>query len=322
MSNVLRVLLIVFIAAIGAVVFKVLYSNATKPAQAAQIVTDRVRVAAADLPQGLLLRETDLSWKAVPHDSVPSGALIDTPASGTDFKGSVLRHEVTANAIIVSSDTLSPSSPGFLAAALKPGMRAVSVGIDDVSGNAGLIQPGDFVDLLLTQQIDSVGGNTAGHTYSSETVVSRVRVLAVGSEYQRPKSDSEANEHARTVTLEVLPQTAQVVSVASRLGSLSLALRSFAVSDRSQIEGSSAVVEPTLPPVYSNQVSRALAAPAPAPAIAARSIMIYRGSGSAPSTENGSGGGSAIPSTGGAVLPPPLPSQGAAAPANQSAGVQ
>jgi len=315
MSNVLRVLLIVFVAAIGAVVFKVLYNNATKPAQPAQVATDRVRVAAADLPQGLLLRETDLSWKAVPHDSAPSGALIDTPASSADFKGSVLRHAVTANTIILSSDTLSPSSPGFLAAALKPGMRAVSVGIDDVSGNAGLIQPGDFVDLLLTQQIDSAGGSNAGHTYSAETVVSRVRVLAVGSEYQRPKSDSEANEHARTVTLEVLPETAQVVSVASRLGSLSLALRSFAVSDRSQVEGSTTVAEPTLPPVYSTQVSRALAAPGPAPVMATRSVMIYRGSGSAPSTENGSVG-SPIPSTGNAVLPPPLPAQGATTPAN------
>jgi len=322
MSNVLRVLLIVIVAAVGAIVFKVLYNNSTKPAQAAQVATDRVRVAAADLPQGLLLRETDLSWKVVPHDSAPSGAIIDTPASSADFKGSVLRHAVTANAIILSSDTLSPSSPGFLAAALKPGMRAVSVGIDDVSGNAGLIQPGDFVDLLLTQQIDNAGGSAAGHTYSAETVVSRVRVLAVGSEYQRPKSDSEANEHARTVTLEVLPETAQVVSVASRLGSLSLALRSFAVSDRSQIEGSTAAAEPTLPPVYSNQVSRALAAPAPAPAIAARSIMIYRGSGSAPSTENGSGGGSTVPTTGSAMLPPPLPTQGAAASPNQGGGVQ
>jgi len=273
MSNVLRILLIVIIAAIGAFLLKAFYVHAATSPQAAPVAMDRVRVAAADLPQGLLLRETDLSWKSVPRSSAPTGAILETPGSSADFKGSVLRHAVTANTIIVATDTLSPSSPGFLAAALQPDMRAVSVGIDDVSGNAGLIQPGDFIDLLLTQQIDNKS-STAAHSYAAETVVSRVRVLAVGSEYQRPKSDSEANTRARTVTLEVAPQTAEVIAVASRLGSLSLALRSFAVSDRKPADGSPAPSEPTLPPVYSNQISRVLSAPA----VSERSIMVYRGS--------------------------------------------
>jgi len=281
MSNVLRVVLIVIIAMVGAFFFKVLYMNSTAPSPVAAPVVDKVRAAAADLPEGLLLRETDLTWKTVPHNSAPSGALVYTADGTTDFKGNVLRHAVTAGTIILAADTLSPSSPGFLAAALKPGMRAVSVGIDDVSGNAGLIQPGDFVDLLLTQQIDTK--NTAnvnnGHSFAAETVVSRVRVLAVGSEYQRPKSDSEANTRARTVTLEVMPETAQVIAVASRLGSLSLALRSFAVSDREPASGVTPAIEHPLPPVYAGDVSRALSAP-PSASSAARApdIMVYRGS--------------------------------------------
>ncbi|MBC8824427.1 Flp pilus assembly protein CpaB, partial [Escherichia coli] len=71
----------------------------------------------------------------------------------------------------------------------------------------------------------------------AETVVRRARVLAVGSEFQRakaPASAPDATARARTVTLEVAPRTAQVVLVATRLGSLSLALRSFATSDRRQ----------------------------------------------------------------------------------------
>ena len=286
--------MIVVIAALGAILFKVLYVHATTPPEVASVVTDRVRVAAADLPQGLLLRETDLSWKTVPHNSAPAGAIVETASATTDFKGSVLRHAVTANTIILAADTLSPASPGFLAAALQPGMRAVSVGIDDVSGNAGLIQAGDFIDLLLTQELDSKS-SAAGHVYASETVVSRVRVLAVGSEYQRPKSDSEANTRARTVTLEVFPQTAEVIAVASRLGSLSLALRSFAVSDRNALGDAAAPTDRPLPPVYSNQVSRVLAAPA----VAARSVMIYRGSDSSPTSQNAPAGNGTMP----AVLP-------------------
>ena len=307
MSNALRVVLIIVIAIIGAVVFRVFYVSAAKPAAPVAVAMDRVRVAGADLPQGLLLRDADLSWKNVPHDSAPSGAEIDTPANTTDFKGSVLRHAVAAGAILLPADTLSPSSPGFLAAALKPGMRAVSVAIDDVSGNAGLIQPGDFVDLLLTQQIDNKNGGGSDHIYSSETVVNRVRVLAVGSEYQRPKSDSEANTRARTVTLEVLPETAPVVSVASRLGSLSLALRSFAVTDRAESDGTATSAERTLAPVYSNQVSRALSAPAVTP----KTVTIYRGSESTVSTGNMPAAGNPLPSTGTASLPPPLPVQAA-----------
>ena len=280
MSNVLRVVLIVIIATIGAFFFKVLYVNSTAPAPAAAPAVDKVRAAAADLPEGLLLRETDLTWKTVPHNSAPAGAIVYTTDGTTDFKGNVLRHAVTAGTVIVTADTLSPSSPGFLAAALKPGMRAVSVGIDDVSGNAGLIQPGDFVDLLLTQQIDTknAANVNTGHSFASETVVSRVRVLAVGSEYQRPKSDSEANTRARTVTLEVMPETAQVIAVASRLGSLSLALRSFAVSDREPASGATPEIEHPLPPVYASEVSRALSPPPSVTAAKNTDIMVYRGS--------------------------------------------
>ena len=95
-------------------------------------------------------------------------------------------------------------APDFLAAALQPGMRAISVPVDDVSGNAGLIQPGDFVDVLLTQQIG--GSATSPGTFEAETVVRRARVLAVGSEFQRakaPASAPDATARARTVTLEV-----------------------------------------------------------------------------------------------------------------------
>ena len=69
MSNVLRIFLIIIVAAIGAVLFKVFYVHATTAPKIVSVETDRVRSAAADLPQGLLLRETDLSWKTVPHNS-------------------------------------------------------------------------------------------------------------------------------------------------------------------------------------------------------------------------------------------------------------
>jgi Flp pilus assembly protein CpaB len=290
MPKLFRTILLVLFAAVGAVVFRALFVAASQPHAPRPPATDRVRVAAAELPEGLLLRDSDLAWKDIPHTQVPPGALVRAQAGDgrdIDLKGDVLRHAVNAGVPLGASDVISPDAPGFLAAALKPGMRATSVAIDDVSGNAGLIQPGDYVDVLLTQQL---GGSSSSLTslreVESETVVSRVRILAVGSAFQRPKEDAgEPKTRARTVTFEVTPHTAEVIAVATHLGSLSLALRSFATSDRNASAAGTETL-PQSPPVWAGDVSRALrvAPPGRAPTRGAatgappRAVIVYRGS--------------------------------------------
>lgn len=154
-------------------------------------------MSAADLPQGLLLRDDDLSWKVLPVADVPANAIVANTSHAQDLKGALLRHPVSNGAVLTADDVIMPSAPGFLAATLKPDMRAVSVAVDDVSGNAGLIQPGDYVDLLLTQQMER-RTDSPDLAVSSETVVEHVRVLAVGSEIKRPKNNSgEMSDTAR-----------------------------------------------------------------------------------------------------------------------------
>jgi pilus assembly protein CpaB len=113
-------------------------------------------------------------------------------------------------------------------------MRAISVAIDEVSGNAGLILPGDYVDLLLTQTVGTADDGES--RIVSETVLSNVRVIAVGRTLRvdgTEKEDAKGGPaKARTTTLEVRPSEAEVVAVAARLGSLSLALRSLATLQR------------------------------------------------------------------------------------------
>jgi len=273
-----------------------------------------VRAAADDLPDGLLLREQDLVWKTMPRSDIPPGALVESATEAgadQDLKGDLLRHAVHAGTPLGLSDVISPSAPGFLAAALKPGMRAISVAVDDVSGNAGLIQPGDHVDVLLTQQMRSDAGVNVppSRAVESETVVEHVRVLAVGSAFRRPKDDAAApNTSARTVTFEVTPVNAQTVTVAAHLGTLSLALRSFATRDRHTPDPDDAA-QSKAPPVWAGDVSRALRAVAPvvspkgsAPAVAPH-VMVYRGS-NVSEADAGAAGGSP------AGMPglPPLPS--------------
>ncbi len=303
MSKLIKFAFLIVGAILVAVIVRQAIVLATRPS-IQTIRTEKVRVSSADLPQGLLLRDEDLRWKDVPVASVPSGAVVSGTSGSIDLKGALLRHPVIAGTVLVADDVILPNAPGFLAATLKPNMRAVSVAVDDVSGNAGLIEPGDYVDLLLTQQLGDRGMGTA-HSVVSETVVQHVRVLASGSEIIRPKSGdgaSELRQTARTVTLEVTPHMGEVIAVAARLGSLSLALQSFATTSRA---ASDALVStnpdaPSLPaPVWSGEISHALTDPAPAVEKAAlptsRSVTIYRGSSKSESVTGDSGGGGGMP---------------------------
>jgi pilus assembly protein CpaB len=318
MSRIVKFAGLIVVAIIGALILRALFVAASHPAAASSHGMDRIRVAAADLPDGLLLRDSDLAWKSVPRGQAQAGVLVEGQAPGdgadNDLKGDLLRHAVHAGTPLGPADVISPNAPGFLAAALKPGMRAISVAIDDVSGNAGLIQPGDYVDVLLTQTLGESAKDTAeaSRAVESETVVNRVRVLAVGSAFQRPKEDAaHADTRARTVTFEVTPRTAQVITVATHLGTLSLALRSFATEDRRE-PPAAATTEPQTPPVWGGDVSRALHAmqtntkrSTANGRSAAPSVIVYRGSQSSEASGAASvGGATGMPGL------PPLPPGG------------
>lgn len=305
-------------AAIVAIILRGFFIAASKPAPPAPPSFDKIRVAAADLPQGLLLRDDDLGWKTVAHATTPNGAVVEGGSHDVELKGAVLRHAVKSGTPIIAADVIQANAPGFLSATLRPDLRAVSVAIDDVSGNAGLIQPGDYVDLILTQ---SMSGKTDSpdESVASETVVQHARVLAVGTELKAAHDSGDANSRARTVTLEVSPHTAEAVAVAARLGTLSLALRSFATLDRtaSAASGDDAT-SATLPgsqPVWAGDISRAVralpdssrrvaasGAAGPSRGAATADVVVYRGS--RVSSSSGDGGAAATGGTG----TPPLPS--------------
>ncbi|CAE6763174.1 Flp pilus assembly protein CpaB [Paraburkholderia haematera] len=315
MQNIIKLAALVVIAMIGAFVIRALFLASSGPSSAAPPPTVRVRAAADDLPDGLLLRDSDLVWKTMPRSQALAGMLLEgSGEAGTeqDLKGDLLRHAVRAGTPLGTADVILPSAPGFLAAALKPGMRAISVAVDDVSGNAGLIQPGDYVDVLLTQQIRADGGvNVApARAVESETVAERVRVLAVGSAFRRPKEDAAAPSlNVRTATFEVTPTSAQAITVAAHLGTLSLALRSFATRDRHASDLEDVTHAPT-PPVWAGDVSRGLrelASDAPRKTSAPPPhVTIYRGA-NVEQAGNPSAGPTSTDTPGLPPLPPGTP---------------
>jgi pilus assembly protein CpaB len=230
---------------------KVMVSSAPDAPPPPPLTVD-VLVAARSLPAGTLMKEEDFTKRAVPSADVPKGALTDTPETRGDLHGALLRHYLDANNILMTGDVLHPRDRGFLAAVLTPGTRAISVGVDAITGDGGLIWPGDRVDLILTQQLDDKGTPLAKR-FVSETVLSDVRVVAVDQSIAQgavAAGDNTTGRLARTVTLEVTPQQAERAALADRLGKITLAIRAAdTVADATGLRGS----------VYGGDISPALA---------------------------------------------------------------
>ena len=218
------------------------------------------------LRAGTLLKPEDLAAVELAEDKVPPGAVNDDPDARRSLVGGLVRHGLTSGDVLrLPEDALRPTDHGFLAAVLSPGTRAVTVGVDMISGAAGLIWPGDRVDVILTQTIDDPSV-APGRRVAAETMLQDVRVIAIDQQIAQGVSDTATV--AKTVTLEVTPEKVEFVQVAAKLGHLSLALRSAEA-------GPAASVQPST--TWAGDVSAALpkqALKAAAPA----AIKVFQGS--------------------------------------------
>ncbi len=197
----------------------------TNPA-AAKITTIAVLAAAHELHPGSLIKPEDLIAKPLKQADLPADASPDTPDARRGLTGAMVRRALGPQDIIRPQDVMRPGEHGFLAAVLAPGMRAVTVGVDVISGTAGLIWPGDRVDVILTQSMDQHGA-PPGRQVAAEAVLSDARVIAIDQRLVEGAAPGDAaGKEARTVTLEVTAEAAERLAVATRLGRLSLAVRS------------------------------------------------------------------------------------------------
>ncbi|MFO0989253.1 MAG: Flp pilus assembly protein CpaB [Alphaproteobacteria bacterium] len=195
-----------------------------------------VLVAAKDLPAGHIITVSDLRWQSWPDKSVPQQYVVKKDASSTDipatYVGTVVRRGIVASGPITGDNLIKLGDRGFLAAVLKPGHRAIAVRIDESTGVAGLIYPGDRVDVILTHEvgIKKEGERENEHRVRvSETILSNVRVIAIDQSLEDLKAQKGvAARSPKTATLEVTPQQAEIITVATRMGTLTLTLQSLA----------------------------------------------------------------------------------------------
>lgn len=214
-------------------------------------VRARILVATRALPSGTLLKDEDFTVRELPPTQVPEDAVEPTDESRAELRGALLRRYLDPGTPVRRADVLRPRDRGFLAAVLRPGTRAISVGVDVVTGTAGLIWPGDQVDLILTQELGG-GDIPLARRVVGETLLADVRVIAVDQQFQgATAADATPNRVARTVTLEVTPEQAERVAVASRLGRIALTVRAIEKLDADAVPASSSVFGGDVSPALS-----------------------------------------------------------------------
>jgi pilus assembly protein CpaB len=220
------------IAVVTAVMAKNMFVGAgASQAQAAPAVPlgPKILVARKALPVGTIIDQESLTYQIWPKEMVQNAYYVEGGPDGDISKllGTVVRNAITAGQPVTRGSMVGPNDRGFLAAALGPGMRAVTVPVSATSGVAGFIFAGDRVDLVLTQQV--AGGGDGPPLRVSETIVRNLRVLATDQRIDGKNEEGKTvPQLMSTVTIEATPRIAEKIAVAQSVGQLSLSLRSIA----------------------------------------------------------------------------------------------
>ena len=205
-------LLAVFIAQVWLNNQASLRAKNVEPAKA--VASQTVVVAKQPLRFGTELTAAMLQEVPWPSDALPNGAFAkihDIMAGGRR----VVLAAIETNEPVLSLKITGPGQRATLSALVKPGMKAVTIRVNDVEGVGGFVLPGDHVDVVLTRQIDKGSATT-------QVVLQNTRVLAVD---QIADERAQKAAVAKSVTLEVDTVDAQKLWLSSSVGSLSLLLR-------------------------------------------------------------------------------------------------
>jgi len=201
-----------------------------------KIETVDVLIAKTDIPVGRAIKPGDIEWQAWPA-KYASRRFIRKPEhtdASQQILGFVARAPFVAGEPIQEAKLVRANGSGYMAAILPAGMRAVSTQITPESGAGGFILPNDRVDVILTSAVKDGAGK---EQYQSRTILTDVRVLAI-DQLVAEKAD-QRSVLGKTATLELSPSDAEQLVLASRLGTLSLTLRSMSAESAPKIAANS-----------------------------------------------------------------------------------
>ena len=228
-----------------------------------------VVMAADDIQVGAKLEAHDVHVVTLPQSAVPPGAFSGT--SQVLGRGAIL--PISKGEFILPNKLAALNAGAGLPSMIPPGMRAVSVRVNDVVSVAGFVQPGTRVDVLAT------GNQGGGNERQTITVLENVAVIAVGGSLLERLTGGEQN--APVITLLVSPDDAQKLALASQEGRIQLALRNPLDTKKGGIGATrTSSLYPGDKPAATEPKPkiRKMAAKVPAPAPAPYQVEMIRGS--------------------------------------------
>lgn len=218
-----RPIIFILLAGLGAILAAIVVFSALRnresEVQRAMAHTVEVVVAARDIPLGEKLQPDAVKLVRWARDGVPQGAFTDPQA----VAGSFAKSQFVANEPVVASKLfMGEKTSGVMPLLIPAGMRAMSVPVDEVADIAGFVAPHTHVDILV-----AVSGSGPGESSFSRIVLQNIEVLAVAQEIEHVKDEPQV---VKVVTLLVTPPDAEKLTLASREGTLRLAMRNYSDS--------------------------------------------------------------------------------------------
>lgn len=194
------------------------------------VKSTEVLVAGADIGLGEAASESQLRWQPWPEETSTAGYITRSaqPNALAQMAGAIARTPIMAGEPITPQKLIKAGQGGVLAAILPAGMRAVSTKIKLETSAGGLIMPNDRVDVILIQRVK---GRNGADDYVSDTLLSNVRVLAIGQQIETKDGKKVADVSASTATLELTPRQSELLALGNTKGELSLSLRSISDLD-------------------------------------------------------------------------------------------
>lgn len=204
-------------AVLAAIVVFSALKNREAQVQVALAQTQDIVVAAHDVQLGEKITASDLRLARWSRQSVPQGSFRDLSMVINSYpRTEVIEGQPLVQRNLIQSDRI----PGVLPMIIAPGMRAMSIAVDEVSDISGFVKPHTRVDVLVAVSGTGVENNKP----FSKIVLQNIEVIAVAQQIDKGKDEAEV---AKVVTLLVTPHQAEKLSLASREGVLRLAMRNY-----------------------------------------------------------------------------------------------
>lgn len=235
-KSVLLLLLALGCGLVAAVGVKQVLATKDRTVPTPNVEMQAIVVAAEDIPMGDPVKIEQIKLEDWPKSKVPEGALLKVE----DVEGRRTKTKVYKGSPILDDQLLAKGAVDAGAAPWIPkGYRVVSVKVDAVSGSASMLRPSDRVDVVVHFTANPNKGISKDYT---RTILQNVKVFAVDDKYILTEDEkSKKSLPAKTVSLLVTPEQAEIITAASELGQIRLVMRGLGDNDSVATRG----VDPT-----------------------------------------------------------------------------